>query len=319
MLSRRGLSVILALSLTFFVGACGGGQDAGTGEETLSGEIKIAGSSTVYPISTAVAEEYQKRHPNVSVSVSSTGTGGGFGNFFCRGKTDVNDASRPIKDSEVQQCRRNGVEPVELRVATDALTVVVNNANDWAQCMTVEELRRVWRPDDPARTWSDVRADWPENKLELYGAASTSGTFDYFTEVIMGEEDAHRSDYQPTEHDNVIVQAVAGSKHAMGYFGFAYYSQNTDRVKAVAVDDGDGCVEPSLKNAQAGKYTPLSRPLFIYVSESALRDQPQVRDFVRYYLEKSATKLIEQVGYVPVTESIMRRNRDRIEGLDSVR
>ncbi len=313
MFAKRAFSVIFALMLAMFLGACGGGQDAGQSEQKLSGEVKIAGSSTVYPISTAVAEEYSKRHAGVDVSVSSTGTGGGFENFFCEGKTDINDASRPIKDSEVKACRENGVEPIELRVATDALTVVVNNDNDWAQCMTVEELRTVWRPEDPARTWSDVRSGWPNKEIELYGAASTSGTFDYFTETVIGEEDAHRSDYQPTEHDNVIVQAVSGSKHAMGYFGFAYYSQNTDRVKAVAVDDGNGCVKPSLQNAQDGDYTPLSRPLFIYVSKASLQNKKQVRDFVRYYLEKTSTKLIEQVGYVPVNDPVKQENLGKLE------
>lgn len=315
---RRVRIVSLAVLLAGALVVVGCGGDAPESEKT-AGEVKIAGSSTVYPISTAIAEEYQKRHPNVSISVSSTGTGGGFSNFFCEGKTDINDASRPMTNSERELCRENGVEPVEFRVATDALTVVVNNANDWADCMTVEELRTVWRPDDPARTWSDVRGDWPNREIELYGAASTSGTFDYFTEVIMGEAGAHRSDYQPTEHDNVIVQAVSGSKYAMGYFGYAYYSQNTDRVKAVAIDDGDGCVKPSLTNAQEGRYTPLSRPLFIYAAKSSLRNQNQVGAFVKYFLRKSTSELIEQVGYVPVNESVKRDNLERLEEIRTER
>ncbi len=279
--------------------------------QSLSGEVKMAGSSTVYPIATALAEEFSKKHPNVRVPVSSTGSGGGFANFFCVGKTDLNNASRPIKDSELEQCSDNGVRPVEFQVATDALTVVVNNNNDWARCMTVEELRQIWKPNG-ARKWSDVNPAWPDREIEPYGAASTSGTFDYLTEVIVGEEDAHRQDYQGTEHDNTIVQAVSGSRYAIGYFGFAYYDQNKDRVRAVAVDDGNGCVKPSLKTAQKGKYTPLARPLFTYASRSSLRENEAVRAYTKFLIEKSATDLVAQVGYVPVTRDIMRKNLGKL-------
>ena len=296
--------------LAALVSGCGRGEQGGAG--TLSGEVRIAGSSTVYPVSTAVAEEFVKKYPQVRVPVSSTGTGGGFSNFFIPGKTDINNASRPIKESERQKCKAAGIEPVELQVGIDALTVVANKGAHWAKCMTVEELARIWGPDDPPQKWNEVRDDWPDKKFELYGAASTSGTFDYFTENIVGEEDAHRSDYQATEHDNVIVQGVEGSKCALGYFGFAYYMQNKDRLQAVAIDNGDGCVKPSLENAQAGKYRPLSRPLFIYVSSESLK-RPEVRKFIEFYIRQSATELISQVGYVPVTQDIVEENLRKIE------
>lgn len=280
--------------------------------QQFSGEVNIAGSSTVYPIATAMAEEFRKQHPNVSIPVSSTGSGGGFSNFFCPGKTDINNASRPIKPTELKQCYDNGVTPIELRIATDALTVVINKDNDWAECMTTDELKQVWRPNDPAQTWSDVNPDWPNEEIELYGAASTSGTFDYFTETIMGEEDAHRSDYSATEHDNTIVQGVAGNENAMGYFGFAYYSQNKDKVKPVAIDSGNGCVKPSLETAASGDYKPLARPLFIYPAKSSLQNKSQVRAYAKYFVKKSTSSIISQVGYVPVNRDTMLKNLGKI-------
>lgn len=283
--------------------------------QELSGEVKIAGSSTVFPIATAMAEEFRKIHPNVKIPVSSTGSGGGFSNFFCPGKTDINNASRPIKPEELKHCYDNGVNPVELRVATDALTVVVSKNNDWVDCMTPKQLKKIWRPNNPAQTWSDVNPDWPDREIELYGAASTSGTFDYFTETIMGEENAHRSDYSATEHDNTIVQGVAGSKYAMGYFGFAYYSQNPDKVKAVAIDDGDGCVKPSLETAANGSYTPLARPLFTYPSTSSLKNKPHVREFVKYFIKNSSQDIVAQVGYVPVNRDTMLKNLGKISNV----
>jgi len=280
--------------------------------QELSGEVQIAGSSTVFPVATAMAEEFRKIHPDVQISVSSTGSGGGFSNFFCPGKTDINNASRPIKPEELKQCYDNGVNPIQMRIATDALTVVVNEENDWADCMTPKQLKKIWRPNNPAQTWSDINSDWPDEEIELYGAASTSGTFDYFTETIMGEEDAHRSDYSATEHDNTIVQGVSGSKHAMGYFGFAYYSQNPDQVKAVAIDNGNGCVKPSLDTASAGEYKPLARPLFIYPSQSALQNKSQVREFVKYFVKNSTQDIVAQVGYVPVNRDVMLKNLGKI-------
>lgn len=307
----RNIGIVAALLLMVgFIAGCGSGGSGDGGSDQLSGEVNIAGSSTVYPIATAVAEEFQKKHPNVEVSVSSTGSGGGFANFFCPGKTDLNNASRPIKDEEMKQCQKNGVSPIEFQVAIDALTVVTNKENP-VDCVTTDELKQVWKPDGADR-WNEVNSDWPDAEFELYGAASTSGTFDYFTEAIIHEEGAHRSDYSATEHDNTIVQGVSGSKNAMGYFGYAYYKQNKDKVKALAVDNGNGCVEPSLENAKSGKYKPLARPLFTYPAESSL-EKEHVRKYMKYFLEKSATELVSQIGYVPMPEEDVQDNLDQLE------
>ena len=288
---------------------CSGKKD-NADSERFSGEIQIAGSSTVYPISMAMAEEFSKLHPKVKVSVSSTGTGGGFKNFFIPGKTDINNASRPIKASEIDAARDNGIEPIELEVGIDALSVVANKNANWADSMTFVQLKRIWGPRNPPKRWNEVDAAWPDAELELYGPASTSGTFDYFTETVIGKSGAHRSDYHKTEHDNVIVQGIEGNKNALGYFGFAYYVSNKNRIKALAIDGGSGPVKPSLDNAQSGTY-PLSRPLFIYVSPKALA-KPQVKAFVEFYIRKSATELVSQVGYVPITEAKMKENLAKI-------
>jgi len=294
----------------------GGGEGNGDGEPgdgALSGEVAIAGSSTVFPIASAVAEEFQAEHPDVNISVQSTGSGGGFQNFFCKGETDFNNASRPIKQEEEDLCSENGVEYVELNVATDAVTVVVNNEADFVDQMTVDELAQIWQPD-AATMWSDVRDDWPDEEIQRYGAAETSGTFDYFTEAIVGEEGAHTKDYQATEDDNTIVQGVSGSEYAIGYFGFSFYVNNEDAVKAVAIDDGDGPVEPSLETAKSGEYSPLSRPLFTYPSKSSLGEE-HVAEFARFFVEQSAnTELIaDQIGYVPNTEEDMQAELEELE------
>jgi phosphate transport system substrate-binding protein len=286
--------------------AFAGGQQEG-GEDQLDGAVKIAGSSTVYPISTAMAEEFSKLHPNVEIPVQSTGTGGGFANYFIPGKTDINDASRQIKDSEVEKAREAGITPLRFQVGIDAITIVVN-PDFPADNITTEELAEIWRPENPAKTWSDVRSEWPDEEIELYGPTSASGTFDYFTDAIIGEEGASRSDYQGTEQDNTIVQAVAGSEYATGYFGMAYYLENKDKVKALAVNG----VMPSIESAKTGDYTPLSRPLFIYVAKESL-EKPQVREFVRFYLENTDSEIIRQIGYVPMPESDSEAMLEKLE------
>jgi phosphate transport system substrate-binding protein len=282
----------------------------------LDGSFSVAGSSTVYPLTRTMRVEFLNEHPEVDISLQSTGTGGGFGNFFCTGDRVINNASRPIKDSEREQCADNGIEPLELRVATDALTVIVNNEADWVDCVTVDELERIWGPDGADR-WSDVREEWPDEPFDLYGPASTSGTFDYFTEAVVGEEDAHREDYQATEDDNTIVTGVQGSSYAMGYFGFAHYSGNREAATAVAIEDPDtaaGCVEPALETAASGEYTPLSRPLFIYVATGALSD-PTVAEFCRFYLRnaRSESLVADAVGYVPLTDDQQATQYGRLE------
>jgi len=296
-------------------GGQGTGTGGGSGSENLSGDISITGSSTVFPLATAVAEQFQEDHSNVNIDIQSTGSGGGFENFFCPGDSDMNNASRPIKDEETSNCQDNGIEPVELRVATDALTVVVNNNNDWATELTVEQLGQIWGPDAPDdQTWSDIDSSWPDEEIERFGAAETSGTFDYFTETINGEEGAHTQDYEPTENDRSIVTGVQGSDYAIGYFGFSYYFNNPDQVTAVAIDDGNGPVEPSLDTASNGEYTPLARPLFTYPAKSALAEN-HIAEFCRFFVEQSGSEetVADQVGYVPQTDDQVSEMSDRLE------
>jgi phosphate transport system substrate-binding protein len=287
-------------------------MEDGTG---LSGEIDIAGSSTVYPLMEAIGEEFSKEHDDVSINLSSTGSGGGFSNHFCPGNTDFNNASRPIKEEEKQLCSDNGVEYIELVAATDALTVVVSNNNDFLgdpPCMTIDELAQVWE-SDAASTWSEINSDWPDRTINRFGAADTSGTYDYFIENVQGTDRGHTNDYQATEQDETIVQGVKGDSGAIGYFGFAYYFQNPDQVTAVQIDNGDGCVGPSLDTAASGEYQPLSRSLYTYPSMSSLAKE-HVAEFARYFLEQTTNEQIvaERVGYVPSTEETKEAQLEKL-------
>jgi phosphate ABC transporter substrate-binding protein, PhoT family (TC 3.A.1.7.1) len=255
----------------------------------------------VFPLATAVAEQFQADNPGVDISIQSTGSGGGFENFFSTGDSDINNASRPIKDSEREASESNGVIPHEVVVATDALTVVVNNDNDFATEMTVDQLAQIWGPDAEAgQTWADIDSMWPDEEIERFGAAETSGTFDYFTENINGEEGAHTQDYEPTENDRTIVQGVQGSEFAIGYFGFSYFFNNPDQVTAVSVDNGNGPVEPSLETASSGEYQPLARDLYTYPNENRLEEE-HIAEFMRYFIDQSTSEEVvaNQVGYVP--------------------
>ncbi|MEN8375761.1 MAG: PstS family phosphate ABC transporter substrate-binding protein [Gemmatimonadota bacterium] len=294
----------MALALGATLSACGGDADR-------SGAVGIDGSSTVYPITEAVAEEYMIANDGaVRVTVGISGTGGGF-KRFCAGETDINDASRAIKGSELEACGAAGVEAIELPVAFDGLSVVVNPQNDWVDCLTVGELRRIWEPESAVSSWTHVRDDFPDVELRLYGPGTDSGTFDYFTEAIVGEEDASRADYTASEDDNVLVQGVAGDRGALGYFGYAYYEENADRMKIVPVDSGAGCVAPSPETVNSGAYAPLSRPVFIYVSSGAL-ERPAVVDFVRFYMDNAAA-LVREVGYIPLQPAQYQDNIDRVD------
>ena len=284
--------------LTFTLSACGGQQGRIEQESGLTGAVRIDGSSTVFPITEAVAEEFQKGHQAVRVTVGISGSGGGF-KKFCARETDVSDASRPIKGSELETCQAAGIDPMEIVVGYDGLSVVVNPENDFVSCLTVDELKRIWQPGSSVRTWRDVRPDWPAEQIVLYGPGTDSGTFDYFTEAIVGEEDASRPDFTASEDDNVLVQGVTGDRYSLGYFGYAYYAENTDKLKLVSIDGGAGCVAPTPETVQSGEYTPLSRPLFIYVNQGALT-RPEVKSFVRYYLTH-ASELVPQVGYVALS------------------
>ena len=288
------------------------GSDGSDGSDTLSGSINIAGSSTVFPLMSAVAEDFAEDNPEVSIDISSTGSGGGFANFFCVGETDFNNASRPIKPEEEELCAENGVEYVELIAATDALTVVINNDNDWATEMTVDELSQIWQ-SDAAELWSDVRDEWPDEEIERFGAADTSGTYDYFIENVMGE-DGHTDDYQATEQDNTIAAGVEGTQYGIGYFGFAYWFQNQDQITPVAIDNGDGPVKPSLETASSGDYQPLSRPLFTYPSIEALGEE-HVAEFARYFVSQTTNEdlVAGDVGYVPATEDTQEEQMQTLE------
>jgi phosphate transport system substrate-binding protein len=260
--------------------------------------IQIDGSSTVFPVTEAVAEEFQKsKKGSVKVTVGISGTGGGF-KKFCRGETDIADASRPILKQEIEACKGSGVEFFELPIAYDALTVIVNPKNDWASSMTVAELKKIWEPAAQGKvtTWNQVRPNWPNVPLKLFGAGADSGTFDYFTEAIVGKAKSSRGDFTASEDDNVLVQGVANDRNALGFFGFAYYIENQKRLKAVAIDGGKGPVAPSSKTVEDGTYQPLSRPIFIYVSKKAI-SKPEVKEFVEFYL-KNAPALVKEVKYV---------------------
>ncbi len=265
--------------------------------------IEIDGSSTVYPITEAVAEEFQKE-TGIKVTVGVSGTGGGF-KKFCRGDTVISDASRPIKAKEIKKCQEAGIEFIEIPVAFDALTVVVNPQNDWAKEMTPEELKMMWEPAAQGKVtnWNQVRAGFPDVPLKLYGPGADSGTFDYFTEAIIKESKAIRGDFTASEDDNVLVQGVAGDKGGIGYFGLAYFEENKDKLTGVKVKNAQGeFVEPSVANAANGKYNPLSRPLFIYLNATKAAFDPKVKKFVDFYL-KHAGKMSAEVGYVPFSNA----------------
>ena len=271
----------------------------------LSGDINVDGSSTVFPITEAMAEEFgYSTGGNVRITVGVSGTGGGF-KKFCTGETHISDASRPIKQSEVDLCAENGVQFIELPVAIDGLSVIVNPANDFVECMTVEELHTVWAPEAEGvvTKWSQVRAGWPDEEIRLYAPGVDSGTFDYFTETVNGESQASRGDFLPSEDDNVLVTGISGDKGALGYFGYAYYVENADRLKLLDIDGGEGCITPTDETINNGRYSPLSRPLFIYVTAEAL-NQPHVKAFVEYYLDEASRQLISETGYIPFPDSI---------------
>jgi phosphate transport system substrate-binding protein len=276
--------------------------------------IQIDGSSTVFPITEAVAEEFQKaKKGKVKVTVGIAGTGGGF-KKFCRGETAISAASRPILKAEMEACKQSGVQFFELPVAYDALTVIVNPKNDWVKTLTVPDLKKMWEPGAQGKvsTWNQVRSAWPNNPLKLFGPGADSGTFDYFTEAIVGRAKSSRGDFTASEDDNVLVQGVANDRNALGYFGFAYYIENQKKLKAAAIDGGKGAVLPSAKTVEDGTYQPLSRPIFIYVSKKSFDSRPEVKEFVEYYL-KEGPALIKQVKYVPLPQTAYGLNMDHLK------
>lgn len=295
--ARHCFPVLLG-GLVSLLAACSGEQAYAPGADlSLTGTVRVDGSSTVFPISEALAEEFRLVAPNVRVTVGSSGTGGGF-NKFLAGEVDINDASRDIGDEEKTLAAANGLEYLEIPVAFDGLSVVVNPRNTWVDYLTVAELKKIWEPGSTVDSWNDVRPGWPDSPLRLYGPGTDSGTFEYFTETVVGAPYAARPDYTASENDNILVQGVAGDEGALGFFGFAYYENSASQLRLVPVDGGNGPVAPTVNTINDGSYSPLSRPLFIYVSKTSAA-RPEVRAFVDFYLE-TASLLVTEVGYVPL-------------------
>lgn len=299
-------------ALVAFTIACGGGSatsdGASGGGSSAGSEVRLDGSSTVFPISEAVAEEFQKANPGTRVTVGISGTGGGF-QKFCRGETDISDASRPISKTETEACRAAGINFIELPIAYDGIAIVVNPKASWISDIAVDELKTIWAPDAQGKItrWNQVRTAWPDREIHLFGAGVDSGTYDYFTEAVNGKAKASRGDFTSSEDDNVLVQGVAGDEHALGFIPFAYFEENKDKLKLIPVDDkkgdnGAGPIAPSLDSIRTGTYQPLARPLFIYVSDKALA-RPEVQKFLDFFLTQGP-KLAEEVGYVELGDPV---------------
>jgi phosphate transport system substrate-binding protein len=287
--------VLFTSTIAFIMMACGNNK-----KEDGNSSIAIDGSSTVYPVTEAIAEEFRNEDPDVNVTIGVSGTGGGFKKFG-RGEIDIANASRPIKDEEKAVAEENNITYVQLEVAYDGLAVVVHPENDWVTCFTVEELKKIWEPgaQGTLTRWNQINPAWPNEEIHLFGPGVASGTFDYFTEAIVGKSGSSRGDYTASEDDNVLVQGVSGDKYGLGFFGLAYYEENQDKLKMIPVNGGNGCVEPSMETVRNGTYAPLSRPLYIYVNSTSLQNQ-KVIDFIKFYLNE-APGLLKDVGYVPLT------------------
>ena len=318
LLGVTGLLALGMIAVALIAVACGSDSEAATqpaavveGQRTaLNGTIEIDGSSTVFPITEAVAEEFHNRvAPNVRVNVGVSGSGGGFKRFTV-GETDISDASRPIKENEAAVAEENGIEYLEFLVGVDGLSVLVSPKNDFVECLTVQQLHEIWKPESAVQKWNDLNPAWPDKTVNLYGPGTDSGTFDYFTEEVNGESGVSRADYTASEDDNVLVQGIRGDRNALGYFGYSYYAENRDKLKLVAVDSGNGCVVPSVEAIADSTYSPLSRPLFIYVNKNSL-ERPEVKAFVEFYMENGA-ELTAEVGYVPLSAEEYQSNMELV-------
>lgn len=315
MATRHQSIFLAALSAFILLGIVSCGSDSSDKGEQLTGKIRVDGSSTVYPLNEAAAEEFLIANPSVDVTVGASGTGGGF-KKFCRSEIDLSGASRPIRPEEVESCGSAGVKYLELEIAYDGLALVVHPNNTWAKDITVSELKKLWEPAAQGKVmkWNQLRPAWPDREIHLYGAGTASGTFDYFTEVICGEAKSSRGDYTASEDDNVLVQGISSDELALGYFGLAYYDHNKDKLKLLPVDDenpdnGDGAIFPTLENVKSNAYAPLSRPLFVYVNNKSLESET-VRAFVSFYLDHAA-ELSKSVGYIPLSDEDAKQAKTR--------
>ncbi len=299
--------ILFTSAMTIMMFACGNNK-----KEDNNSSISIDGSSTVYPISEAIAEEYRTEDKDVDVTIGVSGTGGGFQKFG-RGEVDIANASRPIKEDEKAAAAANNINFVEIEVAYDGLAVVINPENDWVTCLTVEQLKMIWEPgaQGTITRWNQIDPSWPDEEIHLFGPGVASGTFDYFTEAIVGKSGSSRGDYTASEDDNILVQGVSGDKYGLGFFGLAYYEENQDKLKMVGVDGGEGCVEPDMETVSDGSYAPLSRPLYIYVNSTSIKN-PKVVDFVNFYLEE-APSLLKDVGYVPLTSEEYKIEQEKFQ------
>lgn len=314
---KKNLLIHLSLLTLVLTTACGGSdtQTQVGDNDTTSAEVKIDGSSTVFPISEAMAEEFKNGNQEVEVTIGVSGSGGGF-KKFCAGETDISNASRPIKKSEMELCAENGIEYVEVPVAFDGISVVVNKGNDWATCLKASDLGKMWdvAAEGEVENWSQVDDNFPAKDLRLYGPGTDSGTFDYFVEATIGKKGESRGDYTASEDDNVIVQGVTTDEGGLGYFGYAYYEENKDKLKAVTIENSDGkCVKPSENTIADGSYNPLSRPIFFYVKKSSLSENEGVKAFVEYQIDPANSQLISEVGYVPLPSEIQAKVKERLD------
>ena len=300
-------TIFLVIALVFVT-------NTSTAAEGLSGTVSLDGSSTVFPISEAVAEEFLAVQPHVRVTVGVSGTGGGFQKFLI-GEIDINDASRTIKTKELTTAIRDNVAFLEIPIAYDGLSVVVNKNNNWINYLTVSELHEIWKPESTVKFWSDVRPNWPNKEIRLYGPGTDSGTFDYFTETVNGKSGRSRPDYTASEDDNTLVQGIAGDLHSLGYFGFAYYVANMSKLKLVAIDSGNGPIEPSPITINDGSYSPLSRPIFIYVNKDAMK-RPEVNTFIKFYIANAGV-LASEVGYIPLPDKVYEGAMKRVLRLET--
>jgi phosphate transport system substrate-binding protein len=312
--NMKALALVAITILSVSCGSKEGAKNAeGDAAGNIQGEIKIDGSSTVYPITEAVAEEFRAVQPDVKVTVGVSGTGGGFKKFG-RGEIDINDASRLIKDEEAAICKENNISYVGLKVAFDGLVVVVNKENTWINSITVADLKKIWEPAAQGKItkWNQINPAWPAEEFHLYGPGIASGTYDYFTEAVVGKSGSSRGDYTASEDDNVLVQGISGDKNGLGFFGLAYYEENKDALKLVGVDNGNGVVLPSIETVKNGTYKPLARPVFVYVNDKASQ-RPEVSAFVSFYLNNAAS-LVSDVGYIPLTDAEYKEELTKFQG-----